>query len=60
VPFTKKIHPKRKVEIIANPRCISRIRGINNENIRNLKTRFKFDQIAVVPDPALSPAWFIH
>jgi histone acetyltransferase (RNA polymerase elongator complex component) len=26
---------QRKVEIIANPRCISRIRGINNENIQN-------------------------
>jgi histone acetyltransferase (RNA polymerase elongator complex component) len=53
--FQKNPPVQRKVDIIANPRCISRIRGINNENIRNLKTRFKFDQIAVVPDPALSP-----
>ncbi len=44
----------RKVEIIANPKCISRIRGMNNENIRDLKTRFKFDQINIIPDSALS------
>ncbi len=44
----------KKVEIIANPKCISRIRGMNNENIRDLKTRFKFDQINIIPDSALS------
>jgi histone acetyltransferase (RNA polymerase elongator complex component) len=53
--FQKNPPVQSKVELIANPRCISRIRGIKNENILNLKTRFKFDQIAVVPDPELSP-----
>jgi histone acetyltransferase (RNA polymerase elongator complex component) len=56
--FQKNQHMQGKVDIIANPRCISRIKGINNENIRNLKTRFKFDQIAVVSDPLLSPHGF--
>jgi histone acetyltransferase (RNA polymerase elongator complex component) len=45
---------QRKVEIIANPRCISRIRGINNENIQNLKMRFNFDQINIKLDSTLS------
>jgi histone acetyltransferase (RNA polymerase elongator complex component) len=54
--FFQKYQPvPSKVDIIANPRCISRIRGMNNENIRNLKTRFKLDQIAVISDPSLSP-----
>jgi histone acetyltransferase (RNA polymerase elongator complex component) len=54
--FFQKNQPlQSKVDIIANPRCISRIRGINNENIRNLKTRFKLDQITVLSDPSLSP-----
>jgi histone acetyltransferase (RNA polymerase elongator complex component) len=45
---------QNKVEIVANPKCISRIRGINNENIRNLKTRFNLDEITVKSDSSLS------
>jgi histone acetyltransferase (RNA polymerase elongator complex component) len=53
--FYQKCPPKkRNIEIMANPNLISRIRGINNENIRNLKTEFKLDQIIVLPDPELS------
>jgi histone acetyltransferase (RNA polymerase elongator complex component) len=53
--FYQKCPPqKRKIEIMANPECISRIRGINNENIRNLKIEFKLDQIIVLHDPELS------
>jgi len=43
----------KKVEIIANPKCISRIRGINNENIRDLKKKFNIDQIKIISDSAL-------
>jgi histone acetyltransferase (RNA polymerase elongator complex component) len=46
---------QNKVEIMANPKCISRIRGINNENIRNLKTKFKLNEITVKSDSSLSP-----
>jgi histone acetyltransferase (RNA polymerase elongator complex component) len=52
--YQKNPPAKRKAEIIANPKCISRVRGMNNENIRMLKTKFSFDQISVSPDPALS------
>ncbi len=46
---------QNKATIMANPKCISRIRGIKNENIRNLKTRFNFDEITVKSNSSLSP-----
>jgi histone acetyltransferase (RNA polymerase elongator complex component) len=46
---------QNKATIMANPKCISRIRGIKNENIRNLKTRFNLDEITVKSNSSLSP-----
>jgi len=39
-----------KLTIQVNPRCISRMRGLNNSNIKKLKKRYQFKSIAVVPD----------
>jgi len=44
----------RTIDIIANPGCISRIRGIKNENVRHLEKRFNLDRINIKADPALS------
>jgi histone acetyltransferase (RNA polymerase elongator complex component) len=39
--------------IFVNPRSISKMRGLNNSNIKRLKEQFHFDSIAVVPDSSL-------
>lgn len=51
----KKTPGIRQVQIAGNPRCISQVRGIRNENIRKLKNHFDLDEIKVLCDPALSP-----
>ncbi len=52
--FQKYPPMQKKIEIFANPTCISRIRGINNNNIQHLKIKFKLNQISVKPDLRLS------
>ena len=44
----------KKLEIIANPKCISRIRGISNENVQFLKSKFHIDQFKIISDTKLS------
>ena len=39
--------------IFVNPRSISKIRGLNNSNIKKLKNQFRFNSIAVKPDSSL-------
>ncbi len=39
-----------KISIRVNPRNISRIRGLNNDNIKILKKRFNIKSIQIVPD----------
>jgi len=51
----KKPPENRQVKIAGNPRCISQVRGIRNENIRKLKNHFELDEIKTTCDPALSP-----
>ena len=45
---------KNTLTISVNPRSISRMRGLNNSNIKRLKKRFHFQSIQVVPDSSLS------
>jgi histone acetyltransferase (RNA polymerase elongator complex component) len=40
--------------ILVNPRSISKMRGLNNSNIKNLKNQFQYDSVAVRPDPSLA------
>lgn len=42
-----------QLKIAANPKCISQVRGIGNQNIRKLENDFKFDEIRIVSDPKL-------
>jgi len=41
---------KDTLTIRVNPRSISKMRGLNNSNIKKLKKRYQFDSIAIVPD----------
>ena len=41
---------KDTLTILVNPRSISKMRGLNNSNIKKLKNQFRFDSIAVMPD----------
>jgi histone acetyltransferase (RNA polymerase elongator complex component) len=40
--------------IMVNPRSISKMRGLNNSNIKRLKEKFKFEAIDVIPDSSLA------
>ena len=40
--------------ILVNPRSISKMRGLNNSNIKRLKEKFKFEAIDVIPDSSLA------
>ena len=44
---------KETLTIFVNPRCISRMRGLNNSNIKRLKEQFHFQSIEVVPDASI-------
>ena len=45
---------KDTLTIFVNPRSISKMRGLNNSNIKRLKEQFHFQSIAVVPDSSLA------
>jgi histone acetyltransferase (RNA polymerase elongator complex component) len=42
------------ITISVNPRSISKMRGLNNENIENLRENYHLKSIAVVPDVSLA------
>ena len=42
------------ISIFVNPRSTSKMRGLNNSNIKRLKEKFHFQSIAVVPDSSLA------
>ena len=42
------------IAIYVNPRSVSKMRGLNNSNIKLLKTRYHFKSIEVVPDTSLA------
>jgi hypothetical protein len=43
----------QSVEIRVSPRCISRMRGDKNRNIRRLKEMLGITVLAVIPDPSV-------
>ena len=43
----------KTITISVNPRSVSKMRGLNNMNIKKLKERYHFESVAVVPDPSL-------
>ena len=43
------------ITIAVNPRSISKMRGLNNDNIEKLKNRCQLQYVAVVPDSSLAP-----
>jgi histone acetyltransferase (RNA polymerase elongator complex component) len=45
---------KEALTIFVNPRSISKMRGLNNSNIKRLKEQFHFQSIEVVPDSSLA------
>ncbi len=45
---------KKALTILVNPRSISKMRGLNNANIKRLKEQFHFQSIEVVPDSSLA------
>jgi hypothetical protein len=45
---------KETLTIFVNPRSISKMRGLNNSNIKRLKEQFHFQSIEVVPDSSLA------
>ena len=45
---------KDTLTIFVNPRSISKMRGLNNSNIKKLKKRYHFKLIEVVPDSSLA------
>ena len=40
--------------ITVNPRSISKMRGLNNENIKKLRERYQLKSVKVVPDASLA------
>jgi histone acetyltransferase (RNA polymerase elongator complex component) len=38
-----------------HPRSLSKMRGLNNQNIEILKRKFQIKDLQIIPDPALSP-----
>ena len=44
---------KDSLSIYVNPRNISKMRGLNNSNIKKLKKQFRFDSVNVRPDNSL-------
>jgi len=44
---------KEKLTIFVNPRSISKMRGLNNSNIKRLQSRFQLISLAVKPDVSI-------
>jgi hypothetical protein len=44
---------KKTLRIYVNPRSISKMRGLNNSNIRRLQSRFQLMSLAVKPDASI-------
>ena len=44
---------KDTLTILVNPRSISKMRGLNNSNIKKLKEQFKLNSVEVVPESSL-------
>ena len=44
---------KETLTIFVNPRCISKMRGLNNSNIKRLQSRFQLTSLAVKPDVSI-------
>ena len=44
---------KNRLTISVHPRSISKMRGLNNSNVKKLKNRFQFNSIEVLPDASL-------
>ena len=40
--------------IFVNPRSISKMRGMNNSNIKKIRNQFQFEAVAVMPDSSLT------
>jgi hypothetical protein len=45
---------KDTLTICVNPRSISKMRGLNNSNIKKLKNQFQFESVEVVSDASLT------
>ena len=45
---------EKKLTLFVHPRSISKLRGLNNSNIKRLKEQFHFQSIDVVPDSSLA------
>ena len=45
---------KETLTIFVNPRSISKMRGLNNSNIKRLQTRFQLKSLAIKPDVSIS------
>jgi histone acetyltransferase (RNA polymerase elongator complex component) len=45
---------KKTLRIYVNPRSISKMRGLNNSNIKRLQSRFQLTSLAVKPDASIS------
>jgi len=45
---------KKTLTIFVNPRSISKMRGLNNSNIKRLQSRFQLISLAVKPDVSIS------
>jgi hypothetical protein len=45
---------KDTLTIFVNPGSISKMRGLNNSNIKKLKNQFQFDSVAVMPNSSLA------
>ncbi len=45
---------KDTLTIFVSPRSISKMRGLNNSNIKKLKNQFQFDSVAVMPNSSLA------
>ena len=43
-----------RLSISVNPRCISKMRGLNNANINKLKAQLELDSVEVMPDSSLA------
>ncbi len=44
---------KETLTIFVNPRSISKMRGLNNSNIKRLQSRFQLMSLAVKPDASI-------
>lgn len=52
--LTSKKDLHKKVSINVHPNSISKMRGLNNNNVDRLKTKFHIKSLHIIPDPTLS------